>query len=396
MADNYNINKIKSLLKYASSTGQKLEQNTAQKQELEKQVKKIQTIATKKGVKREAIIKTLKELQDKLNQVLASEGKFLVVQGKDELLIQDINSHIKDMENNFIQDQQKIQEISNSINELKAKVSQVLDIKQERDMRMQELEEKIKSGVNKNFQEILKIEQQIVDLEEKYNTLSNIEKIDSESLKKIRDRIEGLKDNLEVKKQEYEKKSKIPLPEIRPKPILPPKPSFRKPEIRHEMHITPIPEIIKQEKPMPPKKPLFKKVFRKKEPEPIWKEKFSLKGEEGIRLKPEEEIEFKPKEKIVPPRPAMSLFEKLPELPELPREIKPSFSEMRPKIRPEKPLMPPPPIPGLEKELPPIPEPPRPPRLEEEITPLRMAQKKPSFWNKIKSLFRKKKQITTF
>ena len=378
MTDEYNLDKVKSLLKHASSTSKKIEQSSVEKKELEKQVKKIQTIATRKGVKKETINKTLEELQNKINQILSSEGKFLVVQERDERLIQEINAHIQDMGDKFNENQQKIQGITSSVNELRTKLNQALEIKKQRDERLKELEEKIKAGVDKNFQEILKIEQHIDDLEEKYYSLSNLEKSDSVALRKIRNKIDELKQILEAKKEHYAKKSKIPLPIIKTKPL--PKRHFhKKPEVRHKMHIVPIPEIPR-EKPMPSKKPLFKKMFKKKiEPESIWKEKISIKKQEGIKLKPEKEIEFRPKPE---------LKESLPELPKFkPEGFKP-LSELEPK-KPSAP--PPPPTPSIEKqELPPIPEPPKPQKIEES-TLQGIPPKKPSLWSKIKNIFKKKK-----
>jgi flagellar biosynthesis chaperone FliJ len=292
------------------------------------------------------------------------------------------------LEDKFSLNQQKIQDITNSINDFKAKLSQILEIKIERDKRMQELEEKIASTVDKNFQEVMKIEQQIADLEEKYTKLADLEEHDSESLRKIRIKIRQLKQLLEIKKEEYAKKSKIPLPELRPKLIASIKPFPRKPEIRHEMRIFPTPpEIPKELKPMPPKK-----FGIPKKPEPIWREKISLRKEEGIRLKPEEEIPYKPK----PELPSLPSFkEVLPGLPKLkPEEFKP----FPPKIKPfpefktfEEQVMPSPPTHVLRRELPPIPEPPRPPRIEGELLPPSMAfPRKLTFWDKIKNIFRKK------
>ena len=262
--------KLRKFIKHVVKVSKKTQSKIKAKENLGKHIDKIKTLAVKKGVKKTALTRALKELEKKIAEVIEKEKESLALQKKDLSKTDSISDDLKSMEQRFssfttkdIQlinslkqkmervESQRDEQIDKAVEELKLKLNEMQANKTDRTEKILELEKKIKEKVSDNFIELMKIENQLEQMELKYRQMKQEGKHNRKTLSNFKEKIKGLKYNLFVRKQKLmqeEMRKGAPLPQ-RPKI-----PKFSKKQIkreipkgmiRHELKLEPIPEAPK-------------------------------------------------------------------------------------------------------------------------------------------------------
>lgn len=283
---------VKKFLKHVMLAAKRSEERKKAKDSLDKEVSKLKRMVVKKA-EQDAIEKSLKRLDEKLNTVLHKEGKILVHDVKGGVLSQEIRLKILDLENRLNElgeydiqiidtlkdnistlknqlyeaetlNQKKIEFLNVSMNGINAKLDTFIQAKEERDQRMQELEEKIKKQSIVNADEIKSIEMQIAVFEAKFDKFVEEGNHDESMLAGIKKRIDSLKQKLFMKKAGMsDDQEKFLKGAPTRKSNLPPPPPIKKeavvnPDIKHDMHEAPPIEMSKPGElpPLPPLPPM--------------------------------------------------------------------------------------------------------------------------------------------
>jgi len=201
---NTNSLKLKKFVKHLSLSAKKLEELNGARKDLQFKLDEMKNLKQKKASEfREGIDNHVEDLMKKLDylvdlekQVLkktnAPTGSLINENQKVELLQKEIEK--------LRQENSKMDLLVKTISELKDKLDSQENKKLEREKRMEELEEKIQEKVSKNIDEIIQIENSLDLMHKQYDELLKTGKHSEEDLAHIKEKIDNLKNLLELKK----------------------------------------------------------------------------------------------------------------------------------------------------------------------------------------------------
>ncbi len=176
MIDSKNIDhaKVSLFLKNLSLAQKKINERKTAKEELSRQFKKVKDISLPK-TKQPILERELKELQNKISNVVEAEKKLVTQQQRDFFMTK---------------------ELERRINAFEQKINEFLSYRKERQIKVEALEKKIKKNVMTRTQRKNNLQQQIKKLEDKYNLIKKSKQYNPELLEKIEERINNLKQKL--------------------------------------------------------------------------------------------------------------------------------------------------------------------------------------------------------
>lgn len=225
------IRKFIGKLQNASS---KIEERNTARNRLDKQLVKVKSLYGKKSIKKETLDNEYDTLLNRFDEVLHKESKIIKNQRLEKESNNDLVSEIKAFENRldksndiFVQLNAKISDLDNQllkksfleeqIKTLRNSLSNIthqLDESKNRDIKIQDIESKIKDKVYQDSIRMQRVESFIIKLESRYNDMKLDGRASSYELKRVRERLnllkekhEGLKDNLpkqELKSVEFQ------------------------------------------------------------------------------------------------------------------------------------------------------------------------------------------------
>ncbi len=361
-----NSDKIKILLRSLQKASAKLEEKEKAKQEMYTQVDKLKRLSSRKNVKKETIGREYDALLNTLNKVIekekkiinyqhygtkltkqfegkvladesdkntmledikALEEKLLKIAEQDTKIITELNSKIAELENKLSDKkdlQEKVDTLKQSLNKIQSGITESSD----REKRIEMIENKIKDKVYQDSIRLKRIVGFIRKLEQRYAELKSkgMESKEPKRMKRLKERIDTLKDKHEDIKKGLPKPDQTLSYEHKELPEKPSFPSF-KPEVKPEETISK--KSLKQEETsfnpeLKVKERTSFPSFKPEETKPVPESKHHhLLDESGVR--PLKEILKKPEREYItkieegagksqkPPMPP-------PPMPELPKE----------------------------------------------------------------------------
>ncbi len=197
--ENLSERSLKNFMKHVLTVTKKEEDRAKARDALAKHLQKIKKEAKTTKKSKDTLNKHLVELENKVQDLLEKEAKLLRGQEYENKTIQELRKKIEDLEEQLIQkdaenrnllniNRENIQTMQISINALRAKLKEYIEERTERERKMLELENKINLKVRYKEPAALK------KLEQKYIDLKNKEKSDEETLNKLRERINLLRE----------------------------------------------------------------------------------------------------------------------------------------------------------------------------------------------------------
>ena len=184
--------RLKSFIKGIVIARKKFEEKETAREELKKQIGKVQKLVAGKKVSVDAMRQHVAEIENKVNNVLQKEAKLLRSSEYENKTITQLKKRVNELEQEVsVKDIEKsnvVRTLNDTISALQNKIDSYIDSRTEREKRIEELEEKIKEKAD--------VINKVAKLEQKYEELKQREDVDERDLDMIKYRIDQLKTNI--------------------------------------------------------------------------------------------------------------------------------------------------------------------------------------------------------
>lgn len=197
--ENLSERSLKNFMKHILSVTKKEEDRRKAREALSKHLQKIKKEARSKKKGKDTLNSHLVELENKVQDLLDKESKLLRSQEYENKIIHELRKKVEILEEELLQksvenqnlmnvNRDNIQTMQISINSLRQKLKEYIGERTGRERKMQELENKIK--LRTKYKEPYALKR----LEQKYIEMKNKQDADEETLNKMRERINLLRE----------------------------------------------------------------------------------------------------------------------------------------------------------------------------------------------------------